>query len=145
MNTVTLYHGTSSVNLSCIRTIGLAPGHANGGDAWASEHHWRVARESARRAPSVFLADDMLDAGNFADLAAEEMGGDPIIVVLHIPDDVFATFVVDELFDGRSKPHAWRAPSVDASYVVDVRPAPNRASDFQRVSLLTSLLEALRR
>lgn len=145
MNTVTLYHGTSSVNLSCILTIGLAPGHAKGGDAWAAEHHWRVARESAHRAASVFLADDPDDAVNFAELAVEEMGGKPILVVLHIPEDVFETFVVDELFDARGKPHAWRAPRVDAAYVAEVRPVQAKRSDYQLMSTLTSLLEVIRR
>lgn len=145
MRTITLYHGTSSVNLSCIKTIGLAPGHAKGGDAWAAEHHWRVARESAHRAASVFLADDPDDAVNFAELAVEEMCGKPVIVVLSIPEDVFETFAVDELFDGRDKPHAGRAPRVDAAYGAEVRPVRSQHSDYQLMSTLASLLEAIHR
>lgn len=135
----TLYHGTSSRNLSCIKTIGLLPGHAKGGDAWAKEHHWRLATEAKKREPSVFLADDAADAENFARLAVEEMGGDPIVVTLHVPEHVFATFVVDELFspDGGT-PHAWRAHRVDVAYVGEVRPAPRSPSLMQ---VLASLME----
>lgn len=138
----TLYHGTSSVNLSCIQTIGLAPGHAKGGDEFAKEHHWGVAERSAQREPSVFLADDEINAEDFARYAVEEMGGDPIIIVLRVPEPVFATFLVDELYahDDDGRPHAWRAHSVEATYVAEVRPvAPEPPHRMLTLSELLSI------
>lgn len=133
----TLYHGTSSVNLACIKALGLVPGHAKGGDRWATEHHMRLARFAKEREPSVFLADKSERAKYFAYIAVEEMGGDPVIIKLHVPEDVFATFVVDELYGSNPEadPHAWRAHSVDASCIAQVIHVHN--------SLLLELEEAL--
>lgn len=123
----TLYHGTSSVNLDCIKAIGLVPGHAKGGDKWATEHHMRVAKFAKKREPSVFLADDVVNATTFAHYSVEEGGGDPIVIELHIPEAVFSTYVVDELYDhdDKGRPHAWRAYSVDAMYIVKVLRVPD--------------------
>lgn len=132
----TLYHGTSSVNVSCIKSIGLVPGHAKGGDAWAKDHHMGVAFLSRFREPSVFLADEEARAEDFAHHAVEEVGGDPVVVIVHVPERVFATFVVDELYEPeKDVPHAWRAHSVDVAYVAEVKPvAPaTRLSDLVRV------------
>jgi len=136
-----LYHGTSSVNLDCIKTIGLVPGYAKGGDAWAKEHHMLVGLLSSRREPSVFLAEDVINASTFACYAAQEMGGDPVVVELHVPEPVFKTFIPDELYsrDKRSKPHAWRAHSVDAAYVAEIVPIPKK----QQLCTLMDLLAAL--
>ncbi|WP_368508137.1 hypothetical protein [Bradyrhizobium lupini] len=140
----TLYHGTCSVDLASIKKIGLVPGHAKGGDAWAKDHMHQLARNAAKREPSVFVADNEPDAANFARLAAEEMGGDPVIIILHVPDHVFATFHVDELFDSDMTPHAWRAPRVPAACIAAVKPIPKGHSDFEVMSVLSSLMEALR-
>lgn len=141
----TLYHGTSSVNIACIKTVGLEPGHAKGGDQWAGEHHMSVGRASLKRGPQVFVADLPVEANHFANLAVEEMGGDPVIVILHVPDDVFATFKVDELYarDKSEAPHAWRAHSISPSCIVDVTPAhpePHLDADAAVMNALQNLL-----
>src|SRR5437870_608905 len=132
----TLYHGTSSANLASIKAIGLVPGHAKGGDVWAKEHHMLLAVEAKHREPSVFVADHASDAKNFAHYAAKEMGGDPIIITLHVPQDVFDTYVVDELFeqDDDDTPHAWRAHSVPAEYVGEIRKVAT--SDDEDITLM---------
>jgi hypothetical protein len=120
----TLYHGTSSVNLDCIKSVGLEPGHAKGGDQWASEHHMSVGRVSAKRGPQVFVSSVRDKAEDFANIAVEEMGGEPVIIVLHVPAAVFATFHVDELFQSdTSAPQAWRAPRIPADCIGEVLPA----------------------
>jgi hypothetical protein len=144
--TRTLYHGTSSINLSCIKTIGLVPGHAKGGDAWAYDHHMQLAKRAKEREPSVFLADRRAEAEDFAVYAVEEIGGDPIVVILQVPEPVFSTFVVDELFarESDNTPHAWRAHSVDATYVADVLPvSKERQQKKQAIASLLSLLSSL--
>jgi hypothetical protein len=143
----TLYHGTSSHNLPSIKTIGLVPGHAKGGDAWASEHHWtNLAKQASKREPSVFLTDTEADARHFSHLAVEEVGGDPIIITVHVPEHVFATFVVDELYerDKQATPHAWRAHSVDAAYVGKVLPVQAGPDDFDLLTAIASLLQMRR-
>lgn len=141
----TLYHGTSSVNLDCIKAIGLVPGRSHGGDAWASEHHWGLAAKSAQRTPSVFLSDYIAHAEDFARLAVDEVGGDPVVIALHIPADVLATFVPDELSVQHGQVHEWRAPRVDSAYVGEVRPvAPNHGHNLEVQGDLVRLLEALR-
>lgn len=139
----TLYHGTTSVDLDSIHRFGLVPGRAKGGDTWAKDHMHQLARNAAKREPSVFVADNEADATNFARLAAEEMGGDPVLLVLHVPEHVFATFHVDELFDSDIVSHAWRAPRISASCIVEVKPVPKGHSDFEVMATLSSLLEAL--
>jgi hypothetical protein len=117
----TLYHGTSSVNLACIKSVGLEPGHAKGGDQWANEHHMSVGKVSSKRGPQVFVALAKDKAEDFANIAVEEMGGDPIIIVLHVPDEVFVTFKVDELFhEDFGTPEAWRAPRIPAECIGEV-------------------------
>jgi hypothetical protein len=145
MKTKTLYHGTSSLNLSCIKTLGLVPGHAKGGDAWARDHHMMVADLSKAREPSVFVSDEVGAAEDFARYAVEENGGDPIVVTLHVPQRVFETYVEDELFDsGDGAPHAWRAHSVDVAYVGEVLPVSQRETPngFELLQLLRSALRS---
>jgi hypothetical protein len=147
----TLYHGTSSINLDCIKKVGLEPGHANGGDVWATEHHMSVGKVSVKRGPQVFVSSVREKAEDFANIAAEEMGGDPIIIVLHVPAQVFATFHVDELFhsdlfDG--EPEAWRAPRIPAECIGEVLPAKKHApfggGDFSDdANTILSMLSAL--
>lgn len=134
----TLYHGTSSVNLSCIKSVGIVPGYAKGGDAWAKEHHRVLATFAKLREPSVFVADDVINAATFAHFAVEEVGGDPIVLTLHVPNKVFDTYTPDELYqrDEDGVPHAWRAHIIDAAFVGEVLPAPEDATD--------ELIEALR-
>lgn len=142
----TLYHGTSSVNLDCIKTIGLAPGHAKGGDAWAKDHHMDLARRAKLREPSVFLTDTSANAEDFAHYAVEEVGGKPIIITLHVPEDVFNTFKVDELFEDDDMPHAWRAHSVDVACVGAVHPvttAPGPSLGDLRDALMSLLGDRL--
>jgi hypothetical protein len=142
----TLYHGTSSLNLDCIKKVGLEPGHAKGGDVWATEHHMSVGKNSEHRGPNVFVALNKEQAEDFANIAAEEMGGDPIIIVLHVPEKVFVTFKVDELFaeDDYGKPAAWRAPLVPVACIGEVLPATKKApfggGDFSDNAVLTSFL-----
>lgn len=145
----TLYHGTSSVNLACIKSVGLEPGHAKGGDQWANEHHMSVGRTSVKRGPQVFVALDKEKAEDFANIAAEEMGGEPIIIVLHVPKEVFATFAVDELFqrDRYSPPEAWRAPRIPAECIGEVLPAKKHepfGGDIDLLNALSSLLRSMR-
>ncbi|WP_316235023.1 MULTISPECIES: hypothetical protein [unclassified Bradyrhizobium] len=142
----TLYHGTSSINLSCIEAIGLVPGHAKGGDAYAADHHMQLAKEAKKREPSVFLADDVVNASQFARLAVEEMGGEPIVITVHIPEKVFVTFVVDELYqtDPDAVPHAWRAHSIPAAYVVKVQKVPPVSPEEQFMHVLAHLLAEAR-
>lgn len=140
----TLYHGTSSINLSCIKTIGLSPGHAKGGDAYAHDHHMLLAYAADRREPSVFLTDRANNAADFARYAVEEVGGKPVVITLHVPNDVFDTFMEDELYerDFDGKRHAWRAHSVDVSCVGEVRyVTPKQQPTFdQLVRVLSQLL-----
>lgn len=139
----TLYHGTSSVNLASIKALGLVPRHAKGGDRWATEHHMRLAQFAKKREPSVFITDEAENAEDFAHYAVEEIGGDPVIIKLHVPEDVFSTYVVDELYDSdlMGKPHAWRAHSVDASYIVRVMHVPKTpASEVALVEMLEQML-----
>ncbi|MGM5019250.1 hypothetical protein [Tardiphaga sp. 367_B4_N1_1] len=137
----TLYHGTSSVNLDCIKTIGLVPGRAKGGDSWAKHHRMELAALAKSREPSVFLADEPEKAEDFARYAVEEMGGEPIIVTVAVPEAVFQTYKVDELYhQDKRKAHAWRCPSVDASYVADVLPvAPEPPQKIAFRNLIESL------
>lgn len=140
----TLYHGTSSVHLSEIKAIGLVPGHAKGGDAWAKEHHWHLAELAKQREPSVFVADEAKNASHFAHLAMEEVGGDPIVLTLHVPERVFATYLVDELFEDDGTPHAWRAHSVAPSYIGKVIPVdPNDVPGFEMMDALVRALSTL--
>ncbi len=140
----TLYHGTSSRNLDCIKTIGLVPGYHKGGDAWAKEHHMPVAVLSKLREPSVFVAERVAEAEDFAKLAAREIGGEPVVVTLHVPEQVFATFYVDELFEQDDDgPHAWRAHHVDAEYVGEVIPVEPGPPFVSRLALLKALTELL--
>jgi hypothetical protein len=137
----TLYHGTSSINLDSIKTIGLVPGRANGGDSWAKHHRMQLARLASTREPSVFLADEPEKAEDFARYAVEEMGGEPIIVTVAVPEAVFQTYKVDELYhQDKRKAHAWRCPSVDASYVADVLPVPPQTAGQ---AALERLMESL--
>lgn len=139
----TLYHGTSSVNIDCIKKLGLEPGHAKGGDQWANEHHMTVGKHSMRRGPQVFVAADKDKAEDFANIAVEEMGGEPIIIVLHVPERVFVTFKVDELFESDGGPGAWRAPRIPADCIGEVLPAKRHepfGGDMDLVSALASLL-----
>jgi hypothetical protein len=145
----TLYHGTSSINLDCIKKVGLEPGHANGGDVWATEHHMSVGKNSAHRGPQVFVALNKEQAEDFANIAAEEMGGEPVIIVLHVPEKVFGTFKVDELFaDGiYGTPEAWRAPHIPVGCIGEVLPAKKHAPfggrDLSDDNILGSLLADL--
>jgi hypothetical protein len=141
----TLYHGTSSINLDCIKKVGLEPGHAKGGDQWANEHHMSVGKQSAHRGPQVFVALNRDQAEDFANIAAEEMGGEPVIIVLHVPERVFSTFKVDELFaSGLDGPEAWRAPSIPVDCIGEVLPAkkhePFGGADLSDMGSLLSLL-----
>lgn len=145
----TLYHGTSSINLDCIKSVGLEPGHAKGGDQWANEHHMTVGHQSVRRGPQVFVALYREQAEDFANIAAEEMGGEPIIVVLHVPEQVFVTFKVDELFSrgGAGLPAAWRAPRIPAECIGEVLPAKKHepfGGDTDLLSALSSLFASFR-
>lgn len=139
----TLYHGTSSVNLDSIKHIGLVPCHAKGGDAFAKENHWTLAKLAKMREPSVFVADEAKTVHKFAGIAVEEMGGNPVILTLHVPEAVFATFVVDELYqeDADDEPHAWRAHSVAPSCIGAVHPLSSQASsDFLVMERLAEIL-----
>jgi hypothetical protein len=143
----TLYHGTSSVNLACIRSIGLVPEHAKGGDAWARDHHHdRLAARSAKREPSVFVIDDITNAERFARFSCEEMGGEPLLLTLHVPAHVFETFVVDEVYEHGpdGEPHAWRAHSIPAVYIVEVQPVPKMSEQDQFMNVLAQLLAEAR-
>jgi hypothetical protein len=137
----TLYHGTSSRNLSSIRAIGIVPGRAKGGDAWAAANgRVTLAALSKRREPSVFLADAVDEAEYFARKSVEEMGGDPIVITVHVPEHLFAKFVPDELYhQSEASPHAWRAHRVDAEYVAEVVPVP----PADRATLLMQAFEQL--
>jgi hypothetical protein len=141
----TLYHGTSSINLDCIKKVGLEPGHAKGGDVWANEHHMTVGKQSVRRGPQVFVALDRDKAEDFANIAAEEMGGEPVIIVLHVPAKVFATFHVDELFHSDGVPEAWRAPRIPPECIGEVLPAKKHEpfGGMQEANNLLSLLQEL--
>lgn len=141
----TLYHGTSSVNLACIKSVGLEPGHAKGGDEWASEHHMSVGKNSTKRGPQVFVALYKEQAEDFANIAVEEMGGEPVIIVLHVPDPVFRTFKVDELFeeDFGGSPAAWRAPRIPADCIGEVLPA-KKHTPFNDAGDMGDLLSLLR-
>jgi hypothetical protein len=146
VSTKTLYHGTSSLNLSCIKRIGLEPGHAKGGDEWAKDHHMLLAEEAEHRAPSVFLTDRKASATDFARAAVEEMGGHPVVITLQVPLAMFSTFTVDELFEqDDEEPHAWRVHSVPASCVAEVIPVspgiPSFEASMSIEALLSSLLE----
>lgn len=139
----TLYHGTSSHNLDCIKSLGLVPGHAKGGDAWAKEHYMpTLAKLSKLREPSVFITDQANEAEDFARYSVEEIGGDPIIVTLHVPQELFATFVADELFEGR---HAWRAHSISAEYVGEVLPVADGPSPGDLMAILAALMSPMGR
>jgi hypothetical protein len=143
----TLYHGTSSINLDSIKKVGLEPGHGHGGDQWATEHHMPTGKLSAKRGPQVFVALYKDQAEDFANIAVEELGGEPVIVVLHVPEKVFATFKVDELFESGGSANAWRAPHIPAGCIGEVLPAKkhtpfNGTMDVENAIL--SLLAALR-
>lgn len=142
----TLYHGTSSNNLDCIKLLGLVPGHAKGGDAWAKAHHMLLALAAPPREPSVFLADDEDNATDFAKYAVEEVGGEPIVIVVHVPEKLFATFVVDELYqeDDDGTPHAWRAHAVPAKYVAAVKHVEPGLTAVE-VNTLLSVLQEMHR
>lgn len=138
----TLYHGTSSRNLDSIKANGLIPGHAKGGDAYAKDHYKKLAALTTKRKPSVFVSDNIADASEFSRISVEELGGDPIIITLHIPEAVFQEYEVDELFeeDAMANPHAWRAPHVDASYIGEVMAALTADPRGHLLQLLTDLL-----
>jgi hypothetical protein len=143
----TLYHGTSSINLDCIKKVGLEPGHAKGGDEWANEHHMTVGKQSAHRGPQVFVALNRNQAEDFANIAAEEMGGEPVVIVLHVPEKVFVTFKVDELFheEDIGQPEAWRAPRIPPECIGEVLPAKKHEpfGGMQEANVLLSLLQDL--
>lgn len=141
----TLYHGTSSVNLDCIKAIGLVPGHAKGGDVWAKEHHMDLAEKAKKREPSVFVAEARDDAEEFARIAVEEVGGDPIIITLHVPEKEFKTFVIDELFSQGDKEHAWRAHSVPPSCIGEVLPVEAKPPVMSLLMSLAAALQSLQR
>jgi hypothetical protein len=142
----TLYHGTSSINLACIKSVGLEPGHAKGGDQWANEHHMTVGKQSVKRGPQVFVAISQEQAEDFANIAVEEMGGEPVIIVLHVPEPVFRTFKEDELFSRGlgATPSAWRAPRIPVDCIGEVLPAkkhePFGGADLSDMGSLLSLL-----
>jgi hypothetical protein len=137
----TLYHGTSSVNLDCIKTIGLVPGRAKGGDTWAQQHRMQLARFANKREPSVFLADTASRAYDFARYACDEMGGDPVVITVVVPEAVFQTYKVDELYhQDPDRPNAWRTPSVSPHYVAEVKPVPPQTAGQ---AALDRLMESL--
>lgn len=137
----TLYHGTSSLNLECIKALGLVPGRAKGGDEWAKAHMRRLAFAARFREPSVFVADNVPDAAQFAHISVEEVGGDPIVITLHVPEREFATFVADELFEtDPNEQHAWRVPSIPAKDIGAAQPAtedPIRRMLMQLAAMLS--------
>jgi hypothetical protein len=141
----TLYHGTSSINLDCIKKVGLEPGHAKGGDEWANEHHMSVGKQSAHRGPQVFVALNLDQAEDFANIAAEEMGGEPVIIVLHVPEKVFKTFKVDELFENDGGANAWRAPRIPVDCIGEVLPAKKHEpfGGMQEANAMLNLLQDL--
>lgn len=138
----TLYHGTSSINLNCIKTIGIVPGHAKGGDAWATQHHMQLALLAEHRLPSVYLTDEVEDAEYFARIAVEEMGGDPIIVTVHVPVEVFTSYSADDLYetDSEGHTHAWMTHSVPVKYVAEVKPVKPETEEQQFTNMLRTLL-----
>ncbi|MBW7970991.1 hypothetical protein [Bradyrhizobium sp. BR 10289] len=136
----TLYHGTSSVNLDSIRELGIVPGHAKGSDAYAKEHHMSVGSASEfLREPSVFVTTDLDYAKNFAELAVDEVGGDPVVITLHVPERSFASFKQDEL---SNEGHAWRAHRVAPSCVGEVIPV-KKTEDYATTMSLMGLAELL--
>lgn len=139
----TLYHGTSSKNVPSIKKLGLEPGHAKGGVVYAHEHHiLGITEVDDEREPSVFIAESRDSAIDFAGIAVEEVGGEPVVLVLHVPDQKFAAFSVDEAFSEEPSPgdRAWRTDHLDPSCIVKVEKVENRrwgANDLN--SLITAL------
>lgn len=113
MDHVTLYHGTSSANVESIKREGLKPGHGLGADAWASMKGWHVAKESAKRTPSVYASTSKINAENFAGVAAIVNPGKATLVELKIPKSQFEKhFVPDERSDKYSRPENFRYEGV---------------------------------
>lgn len=139
MDRRTLYHGTSSVNLPSIRSLGLVPGHAKGGDAWAKENDWSLAKTN--REPSVFLMDIANEAEQFAHLSVREMGGDAVVITVHVPEQVFVTFVPDELFSHNTERghQAWRAHSVAPQYIGEVTHIADELGAAEKIQLIGEL------
>lgn len=93
---ITLYHGTSSVNLPSILANGLEPGHRHGADEWAIERNLSVGWRSGLRPQSVFLATDIKDARHFANLSVDEVGGRPVVLFVHVPKSSVLKLKADE-------------------------------------------------
>jgi hypothetical protein len=108
MNTVTLYHGTSRAKLESILRDGLRTSHhGEGGDHWARERGWNVA--DRKRPPSVFVARKRETAEEFASIASEETGTDPIVLTLKVPaEDFYRDFKNDGGYSSRERGNALR-------------------------------------
>jgi RNA:NAD 2'-phosphotransferase (TPT1/KptA family) len=126
----TLYHGTSTVHLDSIKRLGLVPGLGEGNDAWAISRGKMVGvRSRMIRPPSVYLSKDVSTAMSAALNTSEEVGGYPVIIKVDVPEDVFATFTPDELWDDDTE--AWRTDKVAAEYVSVVKdPVPLLVSEI---------------
>lgn len=121
---VVVYHGTSDKYLASIERYGLIPGKGVGSDAWAQHHGLSVGFRTNERPRSVYVSTNKHFAAQFAHYVAEEIGGLPIVVELHVPKQAWASFVEDEQSDPtngvqenwrreQALPHTWIASTLN--------------------------------